>query len=64
MSGSPTPTFPEDPEWDSHIETDPEKRAAAARRLRNWQPLLAARNSRAYMDEQLQAIEEYANTKG
>lgn len=53
--------FDEDPEWDSHIETDPEKRAAANRRLQQWRPLLAARNSTAFLDEQIGLIEEYAN---
>jgi hypothetical protein len=63
LSSSPT-SFPEDPEWDSHIERDPEKRAAINRRLQNWRPLLAARNSNAYLDEQINLIEEYANTRG
>lgn len=63
MSSNPT-AFPEDSEWDSHIERDPEKRAAINRNLRNWRPLLAARNSNAYLEEQINLIEEYANTRG
>ena len=64
MSSNPTPVSDEDPEWDSHIERDPEKREAVNRRLRNWRPLLAARNSNAYLNEQINLIEEYANTRG
>jgi hypothetical protein len=63
LSSNPT-AFPEDPEWDSHVETDPEKRAAINRRLQNWRPLLAARNSNIYLEEQINLIEEYANTRG
>lgn len=61
MSSNPTPFFDEDPEWRSHIETDPEKRAAANRRLQEWKPMLAARNSDAYLEKQIELIEEYAN---
>lgn len=64
MNSSPTPFFDEDSEWSSHIEQDPEKRAAANRRLQNWRPLLAARNSTAYLENQINLIEEYANTRG
>jgi hypothetical protein len=64
LSGNPTPLFDEDPEWDSHIEKDPEKRAETNRRLQNWRPLLAARNSTAYLEHQINLIEEYANTRG
>lgn len=61
MNSSPTPFFDEDPEWSPHIETDPEKRAATNRRLQQWRPLLAARNSNAYLEHQIELIEEYAN---
>jgi hypothetical protein len=61
LNSSPTPFFDEDPEWSSHIETDPEKRAAANRRLQQWRPLLAARSSTAYLTHQIELIEEYAN---
>ena len=64
MSSNPTPFFGEDSEWDAHIERDPEKREAVNRRLRHWRPLLAARNSNAYLNEQINLIEEYANTRG
>jgi hypothetical protein len=64
LSSNPTPVSDEDPEWDSHIERDPEEREAINRRLRYWRPLLAARNSNAYLNEQINLIEEYANTRG
>lgn len=47
--------------WEEHIEKNAEKRARANRRLAYWRPLLKARRSPAYLEDQIQRIEAYAN---